>query len=528
MGNAQLQALIGSMKRGYRSNKYLDQIRPSVHLKQKWLLSLDELEVFFGGAAGGGKSDALLMSALQFCDIPEYAAILFRRTYADLSLPGALMDRANQWLTRTDAIKKDGGKRWDFPGGGTLQFAYLQNEGDCYRYQGAEFQFVGFDELCHFPETDYTYLFSRLRKPKILPSDSEADRNTKKLLAQVPLRMRSASNPGGKYGEWVKHRFITKRYLKATEEEQFSKVWVKTGVCSLCNGLGYVVIKNKEEPCFSCKGKKQSKKFFIPARLEDNPSLDIQGYEESLSKLSSEERQRLRHGRWDIMSEGHLFKREWIKPFIWRGDHIILHTIAGEKLQSSEKIWFFMTADTASKEKTHNDNTCFCCWAVTPGYNLCLVDIFRDKLATPYIIEAIKIMYAKWKASFVMIEEASSGIAIIQEATLTERGQGITVFPFVPHGTDKVARSHQAQIRMKGHQIFFPASDDDTLQDTLNELLEFPDGAHDDFVDNISMAAKYVYDKSLESFAGTRTEHKQVTPGKQLPIYNSRFNVRHY
>ena len=54
------------------------------------------LEALFGGAAGGGKSSALLMSALQYVDVPGYSAILFRKTFADLSLPGALMDRANE------------------------------------------------------------------------------------------------------------------------------------------------------------------------------------------------------------------------------------------------------------------------------------------------------------------------------------------------------------------------------------------------------------------------------------------------
>src|SRR5262245_664861 len=72
-------------------------------------------EAFFGGAAGPGKSSALLMAALQFVDVSGYAAILFRRTHTDLALPGALMERAGEWLHATEARWNGVDKRWTFP-----------------------------------------------------------------------------------------------------------------------------------------------------------------------------------------------------------------------------------------------------------------------------------------------------------------------------------------------------------------------------------------------------------------------------
>src|SRR5690242_13757422 len=75
--------------------------------RQSRFLYLTNREALYGGAAGGGKSSALLMGALQFVDCPGYAAILFRRTYADLSLPGALMDRCRSWLGETAAKWSD-------------------------------------------------------------------------------------------------------------------------------------------------------------------------------------------------------------------------------------------------------------------------------------------------------------------------------------------------------------------------------------------------------------------------------------
>ena len=98
-------------------------------------------EVLYGGAAGGGKSDALLMGALQYVDVPGYAALILRRTYADLALPGAIMARSKEWLKTTPARWNNNDKTWTFPSGATLTFGYLQHADDVYRYQSAEFQY---------------------------------------------------------------------------------------------------------------------------------------------------------------------------------------------------------------------------------------------------------------------------------------------------------------------------------------------------------------------------------------------------
>src|SRR5882724_2936428 len=105
------------------------------HAPQALFLLDNRREAFYGGAAGGGKSDALLMSALQYVDVPHYSALIIRRSYADLAMAGAIMERAESWLGATQARKKDGGKFWLFPtgedprdltGAARLSFGYVR------------------------------------------------------------------------------------------------------------------------------------------------------------------------------------------------------------------------------------------------------------------------------------------------------------------------------------------------------------------------------------------------------------------
>lgn len=222
--------------------------------KQLAFLLLDCEEAFYGGAAGGGKSDALLMGALQYVDSPQYAAIIFRKSFADLTKPEALMDRARSWLSGSSAEWKDIEKAWHFPNGATLSFGYLDNDTDIYHYQSAAYQYIGFDELTQFKETQYRYLFSRLRR--LVDID-------------IPLRVRAASNPGNIGHDWVKQRFIVEGITKG--------------------------------------------RVFIPATLDDNPHLDRESYVKSLDQLDPTTRQQLLKGDWSARQAGSKFRREWFE-----------------------------------------------------------------------------------------------------------------------------------------------------------------------------------------------------------------------
>lgn len=231
-------------------------LTPRRNQKQIEFLMAEEREVMYGGAAGGGKSEALLMGALQYVEVPKYAAIIFRKTYTDLALPGALMDRANEVLGNTSAKWNGTEKTWTFPSGATLTFGYLDNENDRFRYQGSEFQYIGFDELTQFRERDYRYLFRSLRRT--------VDNN-------IPLRMRSGTNPGGSGHLWVKKRFDP---------------------------------EGRRNPV---PGRR-----FIRALVRDNPYLSAEEYiEGSLSQLDSQTRKQYEHGDWTDFGGNHYYPDLW-------------------------------------------------------------------------------------------------------------------------------------------------------------------------------------------------------------------------
>lgn len=221
--------------------------------KQYRFLMLPDEEAFYGGAAGGGKSDALLMGAIMFCHLPDYNAILIRKTLQDLSLSSDLIPRSKMWL-RGKARWDGQGQVWAFPSGATIAFGYLDSVDDHYRYQSSEFQYVGFDEQTHIPENQFLYLFSRLRRLE--------------KQGHIPLRLRGAGNPVGRYVQYVKRRYVD----------------VETALAP-----------------------------FVPARIEDNPGLDKKSYLESLSKLDAVTGERLQNGNWDILDQGLMFKREWFE-----------------------------------------------------------------------------------------------------------------------------------------------------------------------------------------------------------------------
>jgi len=130
--------------------------------RQKLFHTCPADEILYGGAAGGGKSEAMLMDALKNAmKHKDVRIIMFRRTFADLERSVIL--RSKQVFPREVAEYNESKKRWKFKKGSMIEFAHMKMESDVFNYQGAEYDFIYWDELTHFTYTQYTYMLSRLR-----------------------------------------------------------------------------------------------------------------------------------------------------------------------------------------------------------------------------------------------------------------------------------------------------------------------------------------------------------------------------
>src|SRR5262249_1558747 len=117
----------------------------------------------YGGAAGGGKTWALLLEPLRHINNPEFGGVTFRRTSPQIRNQGGLWDESAKLYPLLKADPRQTYLEWGFPSGAKLRFAHLQYETDVADWQGAQIPFIGWDQLEHFTEQQFFYMFSRNR-----------------------------------------------------------------------------------------------------------------------------------------------------------------------------------------------------------------------------------------------------------------------------------------------------------------------------------------------------------------------------
>ncbi|MCL2641958.1 MAG: phage terminase large subunit [Candidatus Bathyarchaeota archaeon] len=377
----------------------------------------DELEVLFGGAAGGGKTAGTAMAALQYVGEPNYRALILRRQLTDAKLSGGISEVLDDWLTNTDAKKV--GDAWYFPSGAIVQLGYLKSPQDMYRYDSSRFDAEFFEELTHFLELQYRYMIARVRRA----------RNS-----NIPPRVWSTTNPGGKGHHWVKAKFID----------------------------------HNHDP--TCK--------FVPARLKDNPYIDQKTYISSLNKLDPITRAQKLDGNWIVSLADSLFKREKVQ-------------IIPQLPQGLKFVRYWDKASTVPKKNNQDpDYTVGVKLAEQQGIYF-FVDVVRVR-RTSADVQALIAQVAQLDGVATKIymeqEPGSSGVDVINYyAREVLKGYSFYGVKTTGSKTDRAAPLSAAWDN--GNVRLLLAS---WNTEFLDELELFPQGAHDDQVDAASGAFEQI------------------------------------
>lgn len=241
-------------------------------------------EVLYGGAAGGGKSDALMMLPMYRIDNGKHRCLMLRRTRPQLQ---EVIDRTIQIYPEVvpGASWKEAESRWKFPSGAIIQMGYAEHEKDILNFKTFEYDLICFDELTSFTEWQYLFMFLRNRTKSAL----------------LPPLMRAGTNPGDVGHEWVFRRFIDQRLPYRIYQE-------------------YVEIDKK---------KIFVPRQFIPSTVWDNPAMpNREQYIAGIMQMSAEDQAAYLYGEWSRLA-GAMFKPITLAPMndLMDKDYYIVRSI---------------------------------------------------------------------------------------------------------------------------------------------------------------------------------------------------------
>ena len=247
----------------------------------------------YGGAAGGGKSYALLLEPLRHYNNPLFGGVIFRRNGVDIRNEGALWDESEKLYGPLKGHPREAFMEWVFPPGSRMKFAHLEHEKTVLNWQGSQIAYIGFDELTHFTKSQFFYMMSRNRST-----------------SGVPGYIRATCNPD--VDSWVRE-FID----WWIDKETGFPIPERSGVLRwFIRQDDTIIWADTKEELIEQYGEDQAPKSvtFIPSKVEDNKILMAKdpSYRSNLMALSRVDRMRLKEGNWNVRaSAGMFFQRGW-------------------------------------------------------------------------------------------------------------------------------------------------------------------------------------------------------------------------
>ena len=470
-------------------------IKPHGGPQTQFLRSNADIAIY-GGAAGGGKSYALLLEPLRHVHIPHFRCAIFRRTSEQVRTAGGLWDESCGLYPLVGGLGREQMLDWRWPTQSTIRFEQLQHEQTKLEYQGAQIALIGFDELTHFTETQFFYLLGRNRTT-----------------CGIRPYVRCTTNPDAQ--SWVA-RFIAwwidqdtgyalpersgvKRYF-VREDEKF--VW------------------SDERQSLTGRYPKQTPKSvtFIPAKLSDNPTLGQKDpdYIANLLALPRVERERLLGGNWKV-SESTIIDGRDLKTYSLSGD-LLVAIVSGQRFTASPtQCRRFATIDTAgtSKEKAEDQKGKPPSWSVCCVWDYChafdallLRHVWRDRVGWGDLKVRIRATLAEHRVSKAYIENAHYGPSLKDELS------GVScelIGPVIDGMTEshrgaKLERAIAGGLlsRVEDHRFLIPDDDRPWIGAFRGELISWG-GLPEETADQIdcSSYACYVVRRLVANWGGT-------------------------
>lgn len=444
----------------------MKKISPQQGTQTKFLASTADICIF-GGAAGGGKSYALLLEPLRYANVHGFNSVIFRKNYTQITAAGGLWDTSLQLYSLLPfAVPFKSPKlHWLFHNRAKLSFDYLARDEDVYKWQGAQIAFLGFDELTHFSESQFFYMLSRNRSA-----------------CGVKPYVRATCNPDvdswvANFIAWwidtdtgypIKERSGQKRYFARLDGEI---IWGDTRVA---------VAEKCKIDARLCKSVT-----FIASNIHDNKALLSVNpdYLASLNALSLVERERLLKGNWKIRpAAGLYFKREQTR---------IVKSVP-------DKIVFIVRAwDLAATEITSNnrdpDRTAGCLMARLKNGQYIILDAKRIAANASTVRNLVKNTAATdrvlYKCNNISLPQDPGQAGKEQAQSYIKELAGYMVTSNVI-SANKIARAEPFAAQwQQGNVLLLEGAWNEPF---LSELEGFPDALHDDQVDAASDAFRLV------------------------------------
>lgn len=430
------------------------------HPRQADFLNLRTKEILYGGAAGSGKSWALLTWLAQGVQLPGYSAVLFRRTQQDLKKSGdSILSKSFEIFKPLGGTFNGQDLKWTFQTGGkpaTVELGGLEHPNTQYeKYIGSQYHRVAWDELNTFLEDQYVFFFSRMRANVGFP---------------LQTGMAASCNPDQ---SWVKKRFVSRDAINTMRGWHYTEPTPK--------GL-----------IFWNEGRA-----FVPARLADNPTVDFLPYVENMQHLPPVLRERWLNGDWEIAEDGQI-KQHWLRRFKMRGEIIELE--GGPACHQAE-CRRFMTIDSAgtSADKAKEARgkprarSAIQVWDQFPTHAFGQTLILRH--ATAKYLEFIDLVgeivriYDEWKPSSVRIEDENFGKSVV--SLIRRETSRVPIEPISTGGKDKVDRATKLLNMLEKGRVFLPSKDwmvDQWISEIESEWLSWK-GHPDEVCDQVDAAA---------------------------------------